>query len=1030
METVLAPCDQVKHIDECLNLNRQLKLLMDSSSNVFLLLDPGTNLIWCSSSALNLMGVVDASDVLGKPLHGLFDPSQNENFLWHNSERLIRLMAGQDWFVEDDMIHWPTVGERFYRITCRRLHDMDGELDRILMILDDVTEVQVEEAERRVNDMMNTTLLPCMVWDMDGDVISCNKEVYNTFGIPEGALPNEFGIRSIQPKNQPDGRNTEEIRQEFIRDVIANGLSRKNILLTRLNGKPIYFEASAARISWRTGYRLVVYFNDLTNILAREAEAKEAEERVRIMLDSTPLICILRDENNNVIDCNQEALNLFKVSHKSDFINNFHDFYPEFQSDGRNSIEKIRGLLCDLLEGDKEKIKFEWVFQSADGEHLPVETIVVRIMWKGVRRCLSYSRDLREEKANEKKMRENAETRRKLEIQNEASQAASLAKSQFLASMSHEIRTPMNTIIGLLDLMRTDNLDEQQVEYIKDIKRTSDSLLHIINDILDIHRIESGKLEIIPFHFNLNTLFNDLVSRHKFLAETKGLTFTYHFAPDLPRSLLGDELRISQIATNLISNAIKYTQKGFVNFHIDSVTEDGKEFIAFAVEDSGIGISDENFSSLFEKFEQFDKNKNRGIQGTGLGLSIAKSLAELMGGYIRFRSEYCKGSVFTFFLPMVEGDLQKIENDEVIERVIASPDAKVLVVDDNPGNITVASGLLARHGIIPQTAGTGIEAIQMIQSHHYDLVFMDHMMPEMDGVEATEIIRKMEGEYYRALPIVALSANAVVEAREQFIKCGMNDFVSKPIIGNDLNRALSRWLPPNKIVKKETGSEITEPSKPSLDESELNQLLQELTKIEDLSITSGLSRVGGDKKLYIDVLRQFSQGTEEDIEMLNRCVKDNLWKAYGIRVHAVKSVLATVGNKFLADWALRLEEAATQDNTDMCVKENHNFCTALTKFHTKLLKTDLMADVATIIKKKKITHKELKTKLELLQQACDEFQPETAEPIAKDILGVTLDAPVTLSTAVDAALKEINGHVQSFDYDKVTESIGKLLKIL
>ena len=1029
--SVLDPCDQnnhFKHLEECVKFNKHLQLLMDSSSGIYLILDPGTVLVYCSHSVLRMLGVEKIDDVLGKPLHSLFDQSLNEDFLWRNSDRLLRLMSGQDWFAESDVIHWPTLGERFYRITCRRLPDKDGILDRILMILDDVTDVRIEEAEQRINDMMDSTMLPGMVWDRHGNVISLNKEASRVFDIPEDMQPGEFKMPFVQPEFQPNHLSTESRRKEFIHEVITNGFAQISILLKTMAGTAIHFQVSATRISWRTGYRLVVYFNDLTTIKAKEAETKEAEDRIRFMWDSTPLICIMRDENNHVIDCNQKTLELLGISEKFEFINHFTNYYPEFQPDGRNSIEKSKELFQNLFDGDKEKNEFEWVFQTASGEPLPAEVTIVKLMWKGVPHSLSYARDLRDVKAHEEKIRESMAISRNLEIQNEVIQAASQAKSQFFASMSHEIRTPMNTIIGLLDLIRMDNLDDEQVKFITDVKNTSDDLLHIINDILDIHRLESGKLETESDHFDLSTLFNDLVSRHVVLAESKSLQFESRLAPDLPRSLYGDALRISQVVTNLLSNAIKYTQKGYVNFHIDHVVEASREFVAFNVEDSGIGISEENFATLFAKFEQFDKYKHRGIQGTGLGLSIAKHLAELMGGYIRFKSEYAKGSVFTFYLPMREGDFQKIEHEEFIERVVAKPDTKVLVVDDNPGNITVAVGLLARHGIVPDTAVTGLQAIQMIQTNRYDLVFMDHMMPEMDGVETTEIIRKMEGDYYRTLPIVALSANAIMEAREQFFSCGMNDFVSKPIIGKDLNRALLRWLPPNQIAEKESSSKVAE--EPLVDESELNQLLLELTKIEDLSITDGLSTVEGDKQLYIDVLRQFCQGVDEDIPTLHKCTKDNLWKAYAVRIHAVKSVLATIGNQFLSDWASHLEEAATNGDTDTCVKENHKFCNALAKFHAKLLKTSLMADVVALARKVKVTHKELKKQLELLHRACDDFQPDTAEPVAKELQSVTLDAPLALSTAVDASLKEINNQVLSFDYDKAAEAIDKLLKFL
>ena len=1154
MLTATEPCDHNNLLEDCLRFNSQLKLLLDYSPNLFLILDNDANYVYGNSNFLNLMGVGNDDEFVGKPLQNIYKNFHDDSFIQRNRLRYHRLRSGKEYgFVEEDEINWPTVGKRSYQITFRRMPFHQNGLDRILIILNDVTEVRLREAKRRLQDLLDAARLPTMMWDENGNMVACNGEFFRIFGLPESLLPgssNEI-LKTIQPEYQPDGRKTEDVRQAFICEIVNTGFTQKEVLLQRADGTPIFFATTGARITWPSGYRLVIYCNDLTGMKAREHAIKEAEERMmlmfdamplssisfdenlkavecnrgslkmfdypdkqtlldnfyslaperqpdgnlskdvaqkniqkafddgdiviqymhknrsgeliptevtlvrvryqgsytvvgytrdlrdiatmsakvdeanernKLMLDGTPLICILRDEHNNVIDCNQEAMNVFGVTHKADFLNHFAKFYPEFQPDGFRSVDKIEDLLQNVRK--KGKIHYDWTFLLSDGELLPVETTLVRIPWKDTYNILTYSRDLRESITNEKKIQEGLEQNRKLEIQKEAAQAASEAKSQFLASMSHEIRTPMNTIFGLLDLMRTDNLDATQKQYVRDVKNMSVVLLEIINDILDFHKIESGKFELVPIHFNFNMLYHNLVSQYKFLAESKQLTFASRWDPDLPQYLFGDEVRINQIVTNLISNAIKYTQDGYVNFNVSRASENGKAFVTFTVEDSGIGIKEENFTALFDKFEQLDKRKNYGIPGTGLGLPIAKHLAEMMGGSIRVQSEYGKGSVFTFYLPLEEGDSEKIQQTTTSDRVFAKPDTKVLVVDDNPGNITVAVGLLARHGIVPQTACNGLQAIEMIQNNTYDMVFMDHMMPEMDGVQATKIIREKKGEYYEKLPIIALTANAIAGAREMFTDCGMNDFLSKPIIGDNLNRVLARWLPKDKITIQES----VEP--PREDEPSLNSQLQKLTKIGDLSILSGLSRVDGDKKLYLDVLRRFCKDAEDDVKALKRFATNDKWKDYSIRVHALKSVFATIGNQFLSDWAYRLEEASANGNTGKCVKENDRFCDSVLKFHTELLRTGLLAEVATNSPKTKVTHKALKNKLELLLQACNDFHPEVAESLSDDLLSVSLNASKAVSTSMDASLAKVHEMVHSYDYEEAARAIEKLIRVL
>ncbi|MCL2166828.1 MAG: ATP-binding protein [Clostridiales bacterium] len=1002
------------------NANCQPHLLLNSSDNIFILLDYDARILYCNNSILELLGVASVDEIRGKYLTELPNIYDDEDYFQRSVKRYERLKAGESDFTEEDVINWPMKKNRTMLITHKLIHDYNGAFVGFAIILRDVTDERIQEENQRVFERMHATRMACLVWDETGAVVNCNKQALLFFGLPEDLEQDELSlITDLQPQFQPDGRETEGIRQGFIRNTLSIGYSHLEVMLAKANGDPIPAEVMGVRISWRYGHRLIAYFNDLTEVKTKEAEAKEAEERVRVMLDSTPLICMLRDENNKIQECNQEALNLFGVSRKEELIRNFHLFYPEFQPDGSRSTEKVEEIR--RTADSTGTVEFEWMFQTAAGEPLPVETSFVPISWKGAHRYLSYSRDLRKEKAHEQKVRESVEQTRIMELQKEKAQAASEAKTQFLASMSHEIRTPMNTIIGLLELMRKDNLDDEQTKQVRDIKHMSAVLLQIINDILDFHKIESGKLAISPVHFNLKKLYNDLVSRNQFLAESKGLAFESSIAPDVPVSVFGDDLRITQILTNLLSNAIKYTSNGYVRLLVDLAKENGKEQILITVEDSGIGIKKENYGTLFEEFEQFDQSKNKGISGTGLGLPIAKRLAELMDGNIRFESEYGKGSVFTLTLPLIRGDMNQIEYPEDVERIHAKPDTKVLVVDDNEGNITVAVGLLARYGIYPQTADNGKDAIEMIKDSQYDLVFMDHMMPELDGVEATKIIRKLDGEYFQKLPIIALSANVVAGAKEHFLTNGMNDIVTKPILENELNRALAKWLPKEKLESSAPDGDFSEQTPGDTIDA---QMLEELRSIPDLSVLDGLARTAGDKQLYVAVLQQFCKSAERDIDALKRFAANAMWKDYAIRVHALKTVFANIGNQFMSDWASRLESAAAQGDTDKCARETTQFCNSMTLFHNKVRQTELMKDVLTKAEKEPVSAGDLRAKLELLLAGCLDFQAEAAEPVSKELTGLTFDS------RVDAALTTIHDLVQSFDYDEAAEAIGALLQTL
>jgi signal transduction histidine kinase/CheY-like chemotaxis protein len=631
----------------------------------------------------------------------------------------------------------------------------------------------------------------------------------------------------------------------------------------------------------------------------------ETQSLSRIMLEAAPLACSLRDADNNILDCNQEALRIFGISEKSELVNRFNDLNPEFQSDGRPSREKATELLRKTMETGY--LRFDWMYRTLKGDPLPVELTLIRVPWKGGYAIATYSRDLREAKANEERMKEADRIAREMEVQARAARSANEAKSRFLASMSHEIRTPMNAIIGMSDLVRTDNLDITQKEYFEDIKKMSHALLQIINDILDLSKIEAGRMDINPIHFDLHALYDNICSMSRFTAAAKEIEFRSAFDEDVPHVLYGDDIRIRQIITNIVNNAIKYTKEGFVEFRVSKITEDGREYIAFIVKDSGIGIKKEDFKKIFDSFQRLDSELNRGIIGTGLGLSITKKLVDMMEGKITLESAYGRGSEFTVLLPLVPGKSALIEKTETTDFAVSAENASVLVVDDNRINLKVALAFLARHNIKADSAANGLGAVRMVQQKNYDLVFMDHMMPGMDGVEAAMRIRAMDGERYKTLPIIALSANAVTGAGETFLNAGMNDFISKPIDPNALNRALLKWLPEDKVTVKQKPAEHHPIAAPK--------------SVMVLNKFHGLEKALGDEDFYKQILTTFRNEHALDAEKLQNAAGVGDRKLAHRIAHTLKSSAAQIGAEIVSQAAAQIEKAL-EDGGSGCLPED------------------------------------------------------------------------------------------------------------
>lgn len=408
-----------------------------------------------------------------------------------------------------------------------------------------------------------------------------------------------------------------------------------------------------------------------------------------------------------------------------------------------------------------------------------------------------------------------SETMEALEVARQDAEKAAQAKTSFLANMSHEIRTPITAVLGLDELIIRESNDEKIREYARDIQESGKTLLGIINDILDFSKVEAGKLDIIPEDYKITTLVTDLQNMMSLKAFDRGLYLIIKADPDIPSVLYGDDIRIKQVAINIISNAIKYTDKGGATMTISHEKVDDEHVdVTFTVKDTGRGIKQEDLERLFQPFERIEESRDRKIEGTGLGISITQKLLEGMGSSLEVQSIYGVGSIFSFkirqevrdWTPSSEkssSSIQPSANDEnTYQESFIAPDASILVIDDAPLNLTVFTGLLKQTQVQIDTAESGAEGLALAQKKTYHIIFVDHLMPEMDGIETMQAIREDDSMLNMGTPIIALTANAVNGSRETYLNAGFNDYLSKPINPSILENMMIQYLPQDLVERK------------------------------------------------------------------------------------------------------------------------------------------------------------------------------------------------------------------------------------
>ena len=605
------------------------------------------------------------------------------------------------------------------------------------------------------------------------------------------------------------------------------------------------------------------------------------------------------------------------------------------------------------------------------------------------------------------------------------------SKDTFFANMSHEIRTPINTIIGLNEMILREDISDEIAENAINIQNASKMLLTTINDILDLSKLESGKMDIVPTQYAISSMFSDLVNLIWIRAHQKNLEFKVDIDPDIPSMLYGDEVRIKQVVTNMLTNAVKYTESGSVTLSAkgERVAAD-QILLRISVEDTGMGIRKESLDDLFRSFKRVDESDNRNIEGTGLGLNISKQLIEMMGGKITVDSVYHKGSVFTIELKqrivnvrpigVINFAAQKQLNQRSVYRQsFIAPDARILVVDDNSMNLMVVVKLLRDTKVKVDTAESGKEALKQTAENTYHVILMDHMMPEMDGVETTRVIRRLLGDNGQ-VPIIALTANAVEGTAEMFISEGMNDFVTKPIEMRDMVSKLRRWLPSEKIEKRKKknkgGASVLNMRKDDGDVQASTDIV-----IEGLDVQKAMGFLGNEE-LFWSVLKEYYRVIDKKCALIQEYEQSEKWKEYTVEVHALKSASRQIGALELAYTAEQMEAAGNAGNAALIHKitpgmlEEYMFYKGiLSPYFVKEEETDSGRAAKT---------EEMAALFGQMEEAMENLDMDAMEQVVKDM------SQYSYSDAQRDIFEKLRNAVEDIDTERCAEIIAEWKKEL
>jgi PAS domain S-box-containing protein len=846
-------------------------------------------------------------------------------------------------------------GMRSYTIHSIPFFDSGGCFIGEKVLFYDTTAVKLAESNEYTRVMMNAAPQPCSLWDANGNILDCNRPMLDIIGLAQkpDRLSTERFLGNV-PDIQPDGVRTIDKVNMVIGAAMKSGYERGEWLLSAYTGESLPIEATVVRVPWQDSYRVVVYATDLREAEARRREAREAEERMRIMLDSMPLSCTFWDADGNLIDCNKKAIEHFDCENKQEYANNFFMLSPKYQPDGRLSEEKAKALIRDTYENGQNN--FIWEHITAKGQPLPVEVHMQRVKWEDTYRVVGYTRDMRKIRTLEDELihmsslveaspnlamyvksdrsiayvnpavadvsgfakdeilssgleaifdsekldyltdryaprlpeRDRFDFEMDMICKNERrlsflvsvftiisrggatdmgltaiditdmkrmreelveaklhAEQYSRAKSNFISRMSHEMRTPLNAIIGMSGMSgMAETADGARRKYCAEkINESAGHLLGMIDDILDMAKIDLGYFELFASECSFNGIMRSVVAEVSPLAEDKKQIFSAAADESIPDLLIADGRRLRQVLVRLLSNAVKFTpENGEVRLSAKRLGDArGKCRIRFEVQDSGMGISAERKERLWDIFEQEDDGIARAHGGMGMGLSISKRIVELMGGDIWVESESGKGSLFVCTIeaeaaqpgasaqPGAKFSDAKFSDARFSDARFSDAkfpcedaasgadlaDCRILVVDDIEMNREIIMALLEATGAAMDGAEDGAQAVRMFSENAYDLVLMDLHMPAMDGFETARRIRASGSPRADSVRIVAVTADTGGDVVAACIAAGMNGHMGKPVTYESLAKTLSKQLFRNPDRDSERNSACTSAQNPA-----------------------------------------------------------------------------------------------------------------------------------------------------------------------------------------------------------------------
>ena len=602
---------------------------------------------------------------------------------------------------------------------------------------------------------------------------------------------------------------------------------------------------------------------------------------------------------------------------------------------------------------------------------------------------------------------------------------ASKAKSDFLANMSHESRTPINAVLGMDEMILRESSDENIRQYAANIKQAGNSLLAIINDVLDFSKIESGKMELIPETYDFSSILVDLFIMISERAKTKNLGIDLKINPEIPKLLIGDSIRIKQCILNLLTNAVKYTPKGKITFSVDfEQIGQNKISLSVSVEDTGIGIKKEDIAKLFSPFERIEENRNRTIEGSGLGLNIVKQILALMDSKLDVQSEYGKGSKFSFVIEQEISSAEKIgdimENYkkavsfmEKYRETLVAPAARLLFVDDTEINLEVIKGLLKNTKIQIDTVMSGAEALEKVCENTYDIIFIDHRMPKMDGIETLEAMKKLTDSRCASKPCIALTANAISGAREMYLSAGFSDYLTKPISPQSLENIIRKYLPK---------SLIEEPQESTSDENSRNlgsqaQEETDFPQIEGIDSATCMEYCGT-RELFQEMILRFYKGINKEAAELESFLKEEDLENFRIKVHSLKSSSKLVGALELSAMAAELENLSSQKKLE-AVKENAPALLSLYRSYLEKLSNFIDSIPAEDSEKQEIPAEEFNKKLEELVQIAEDFDSIRMDEWLKETSNYKIPEESV------GLYEKIKSCIENIDFDTIKQMLVK-----